>query len=73
MEVLREMSRMTISLKAWRGPIVEALNDARFFNPAPSTGRKWRPIIRALIDVDKMAFTEVLSESYNSQTRTMCC
>jgi hypothetical protein len=65
MDVLQEMSRITLTLKAWRGSVMEALSDAKFFSSTPSAGQKWRSILRALIDADKTAMAEILSKWRN--------
>ncbi|KAI0081169.1 hypothetical protein K474DRAFT_1768894 [Panus rudis PR-1116 ss-1] len=59
--ILREMTRIAAAMKAWRGPIVDVLNDNRCFNSTPQAGRKWRPMVKALFDTDKTAFSELLS------------
>ena len=58
--LLEEMTKLNIALKAWRSPISDALNDSRFFSSSSAAGRKWRPIVRALVGTDKSAFTEIL-------------
>ena len=60
MALLEEMSKLSITLKAWRSPVSDALNDSRFFSSSSATGKKWRPIVRALVVTDKSAFTEIL-------------
>ena len=60
MALLEEMSKLNIALKAWRSPVSDALNDGRFFSSSSATGRRWRPIVRALVVTDKTAFTEIL-------------
>lgn len=60
MSILREMTRLAAAIKAWRGPIVDVLNDNRCFNSTPQAGRKWRGMVKALFDTDKTAFTELL-------------
>jgi len=60
MTLLEEMSKLGIALKAWRGPVSDALNDGRFFSSSSTAGRKWRPIVRSLVGTDKTAFTEIL-------------
>lgn len=64
MALLEEMSKVNITLKAWRSPVSDALNDSRFFSSSSMAGRKWRPIVRALVGTDKSAFTEILGIPY---------
>lgn len=64
MALLDEMSKLGIALKAWRSPVSDALNDSRFFSSSPTAGKKWRPIVRALLGTDKSAFTEILGPPY---------
>ena len=71
MVLLEEMSKLNIALKAWRGPISDALNDSRFFSSSSIAGRKWRPIVRALVGTDKSAFTEILGLPIIAFNRTM--
>ena len=51
-------------MKAWRGPIVDILNDNRCFNSTPNAGHKWRLMVKMLFDTDKTALTELLSECF---------
>ncbi|KAF8899262.1 Dopey, N-terminal-domain-containing protein [Infundibulicybe gibba] len=60
--ILREMSRIPAALKVWRAPVTELLNDTRVFNGTSSAAEKWKPIIRALFDSDKTAFSELLGK-----------
>ncbi|CAL1694342.1 unnamed protein product [Somion occarium] len=60
LSILREMTRLAVAIKAWRGPVVDVLNDNRCFNSTPQAGRKWRPMVKMLFDTDKTAFTELL-------------
>ena len=71
MALLEEMGRLSIALKAWRGPVSDALNDSRFFSSSPATGKKWRPIVRALVATDKSALTEILGSPVFVFSRTM--
>lgn len=71
MALLEEMSKLGIALKAWRGPVSDALNDSRFFSSSSITGRTWRPIVRALVVTDKSAFTEILGSPIFVFNRTM--
>jgi len=64
MALLEDMSKLSIALKAWRSPVSDALNDNRFFSSSSMAGRKWRPIVRALVGTDKSAFTEILGIPY---------
>ena len=63
MALLEEMSKLNIALKVWRSPVADALHDSRFFSSSSTAGRKWRPIVRALVGTDKSAFMEILGFS----------
>ncbi|TDL26456.1 hypothetical protein BD410DRAFT_836344 [Rickenella mellea] len=56
------MSRIPAAIKSWRSPVTELFNDNRFFNARPDAGRKWQPIVKALIDADKTSFGELLGK-----------
>ena len=60
MTLLEEMTKLNIALKAWRSPVSDALNDGRFFSSSSAAGKRWRPIVRALVGTDKSAFMEIL-------------
>jgi hypothetical protein len=61
LDIIKEMSKIQAAARAWRAPIQEAFNDTRFFNCSPTVAVKWRPIIFALMDTDKMVFSDLLS------------
>jgi hypothetical protein len=58
--ILHELGKIASAVKAWRGPMIDALNDNRCFNSTPAAGRKWRPLIKMLFETDKSALTELL-------------
>ncbi|KAK0466281.1 Dopey, N-terminal-domain-containing protein [Desarmillaria tabescens] len=60
--ILHQMSRLPAALKAWRAPIAELLNDNRVFNSTAEAAELWKPIVKALFDVDKTAFPELLGK-----------
>ncbi|KAI0050603.1 hypothetical protein FA95DRAFT_1536117 [Auriscalpium vulgare] len=60
--VLREMSRLSAALKAWRGVVSDILSDNRFFNSSSDAGSDFRSITRSWIDTDKTAFPEFLGK-----------
>ncbi|KAI0964349.1 hypothetical protein AcW1_001188 [Taiwanofungus camphoratus] len=62
LSIIREMTRIGAAVKAWRGPISEALNDNRCFNSTPDAGGKWRPMVKSLFDTDKTSLTELLGK-----------
>lgn len=68
--IISEMTHVPTTLKSWRSPIIDLLSDNRVFNSDPADGNKWRPIVKALYDADKAAFTELLgmftTSSHNS-------
>jgi hypothetical protein len=61
-DIIREMTKIAPALKAWRGPIVDLLNDNRLFNCHAELGLRWKPVMKALFDADKTAFPELLGE-----------
>lgn len=62
-EILQELTRVPAALKAWRGVVSDTLNDTRVFNSTPAAGVSWKPVVAALVDTDKSAFSELLGES----------
>lgn len=60
---ISEMTKIPTALKAWRTPVVDLLNDNRVFNSDPADGTRWRPIVKALYDSDKVAFGELVGKS----------
>ncbi|EPQ60111.1 hypothetical protein GLOTRDRAFT_101965 [Gloeophyllum trabeum ATCC 11539] len=71
LDIIRQMTRIQSALKAWRGPVVEALNDNRFFNSSPEAGSKWKDIIKALFDADRAAFAELMSKVATASSTTL--
>ena len=61
--ILQGMTRIPAALKSWRTPVIDLLNDNRFFSCNPEDAAKWRSIIKALYDSDKTAFSELLGLS----------
>ena len=59
-QILHEMTRIPASLKSWRTPVIDLLNDNRLFNCNPADANRWRPIIKTLYDSDKTALPELL-------------
>ncbi|KAG0147859.1 hypothetical protein CROQUDRAFT_42250 [Cronartium quercuum f. sp. fusiforme G11] len=60
-DLLIEMTKHSAATKAWRAHVTETFNDPKFFSCSPEAGRRWRPIIQALLNTDKERFTEMLS------------
>ena len=60
-KIIEEMSGIPVAVKSWRNPVIDVFNDTKFFSAQPSTGAKWRPMLKTLIDTDKSTFTEILS------------
>jgi hypothetical protein len=60
--MIKELSKIQATARAWRAPVQEAFNDSRFFNCSPAIAMKWRPIITALMDTDKTVFSDLLSK-----------
>lgn len=63
LDIIKEMAKIQAAARAWRAPVQEAFNDTRFFNCSPQVAMKWRPIISALMDTDKMVFSDLLGQS----------
>jgi len=60
--ILREMTRISIALKSWRGVISDIVNDSRFFISPVEAGTDFRSIIEAWVDADKSVFPDFLGE-----------
>ena len=58
--ILAEMTKLSGTIKAWRAPIADAFNDSRFFNGPPSSGERWRPLVKALMDGEKERMAELI-------------
>ena len=56
------MTRISVSVKAWRGVISDIVNDSRFFISSVEAGTNFRSIIEAWVDADKSVFADFLSE-----------
>jgi hypothetical protein len=67
-DCIREVTKNPHALKAWRTPVTDLLNDNRFFNSNAQTARKWKGIMKALFDIDKNAFPELLGETLHPLT-----
>lgn len=57
---ITEMSRIPAALKAWKLPVLELVNDTKFFVSSSIAAEKWKPIVKALFDADRTAFPELL-------------
>ncbi|KAF7302659.1 Dopey-N domain-containing protein [Mycena chlorophos] len=62
LSMIEEMTKIPSTLKTWRPPVVELLNDNRLFNCNPESADKWKPIMKSLFDLDKAAFPELLAK-----------
>ncbi|KAH9858301.1 Dopey, N-terminal-domain-containing protein [Lenzites betulinus] len=60
--IIREMTRISVAMKAWRTPVVDSLNDNRCFNSSAEAGEMWSPMIKSLFDTDKTALPELLGK-----------
>lgn len=60
--ILREMTRISVAVKAWRGIISDIVNDSRFFVSSIETGTDFRSIIEAWVDADKGIFADFLGK-----------
>ncbi|SRR6266404_7089214 len=56
------MTRISVSVKSWRGVISDIVNDSRFFISSVEAGTDFRPIIEAWVDADKSVFADFLGE-----------
>jgi len=61
-QMVKELARIPASIKSWRGPVTELLNDHRIFNSNSNVALSWKPIIKTLFDIDKTAFPELLGK-----------
>ena len=61
--IIREMTKISVAVKAWRSPVTDCLNDNRCFNSTADAGEKWMPMVKALFDTDKTALAELLGKS----------
>ncbi|KAF7307364.1 Dopey-N domain-containing protein [Mycena indigotica] len=62
MGMIEEMTKIPSTLKTWRAPVVELLNDNKLFNCTSESADKWKLIFKALFDQDKAAFPELLAK-----------
>jgi len=60
--ILREMTRISVAVKAWRGVISDIVNDSRFFISSVEAGTDFRSIIEAWVDADKSVFADFLGK-----------
>ncbi|KIM47693.1 hypothetical protein M413DRAFT_439360 [Hebeloma cylindrosporum] len=65
-QILHEMTRIPASLRSWRTPVIDLLNDNRLFNCNPVDASRWRPVIKTLYDSDKTALPELLGKLTNA-------
>lgn len=69
--ILEEMTKVSVALKSWKTTVSEAFNDNRFFNLSISDGKRWQPITKALFDLDKTLFPELMGKQ--TQTNAITC
>jgi hypothetical protein len=60
--ILREMTRISVAIKTWRGVISDIINDNRFFTCSVEAGMDFRSTIQAWVDADKSVFADFLGE-----------
>jgi len=60
--ILREMTRISAAIKAWRGGISDIINDTRFFTSSMEAGMDFRSIIQAWVDTEKSVFADFLGK-----------
>jgi hypothetical protein len=56
------MTRISTTVKAWRGVISDIINDTRFFACSAEAGMDFRPIVQAWVDTDKSVLADFLGE-----------
>ncbi|KAI5481667.1 cellular morphogenesis-related protein [Pseudohyphozyma bogoriensis] len=61
-ELLTEMAKNPLTLKAWRTQVSDAFGDNRFFNAPPSSHARWKPLIQALMASDKERLVELAAK-----------
>lgn len=61
LDLLSELTKVPAALKAWRTQALEVFSDNRFFYGTPSSHRKWRSIIQALVASDKERFPDLIA------------
>lgn len=59
-DIIAELTKLPPALKIWRTPVSDILYDSRLFQSNSAVAIKWKPIIKALFDSDKMSFGELL-------------
>lgn len=67
-KILEHMSKIPAAFKSWRSPATDVFADAKFFSTVPGPGLRWRAIVKALIDIDKTAFGELLGKPHIKPT-----
>ncbi|KAI9513117.1 Dopey, N-terminal-domain-containing protein [Russula earlei] len=60
--ILRETTRISVAIKAWRGVVTDIINDHRFFTCSMEAGMNFRSIIQAWVDTDKSVFADFLGK-----------
>ena len=56
------MTRISATVKAWRGVISDIINDTRFFTCSVEAGMEFRSVIQAWVDTDKSVLADFLGE-----------
>ena len=63
-EIIKEMTKISVAFKVWRAPVIDILYDHRVFNSNSTVATRWKPVVKALFDSDKASFGDLLSEHY---------
>ena len=63
LKLILALAMVPPAAKAWRVPVGNAFDDAKFFSTAKEEVPLWQPLICALMDSDKERFVELLSEN----------
>ncbi|KIM70102.1 hypothetical protein SCLCIDRAFT_1160646 [Scleroderma citrinum Foug A] len=59
-EIIKEMTKVSVALKVWRAPVIDVLYDNRVFNSNSTVATRWKPVVKALFDSDKTSFGDLL-------------
>ncbi|KAL4070521.1 Dopey, N-terminal-domain-containing protein [Scleroderma citrinum] len=60
-EIIKEMTKVSVAFKVWRAPVIDILHDNRVFNSNSAVATRWKPVVKALFDSDRASFGDLLS------------
>jgi len=63
-EIIKEMTKVSVALKVWRAPVIDVLYDNRVFNSNSTVATRWKPVVKALFDSDKTSFGDLLGGGF---------